>query len=48
MISSAIISIEQSVDNIHKIESSTSTIERQVTDIRKYTQKAKKNLKIFY
>ncbi len=44
MISSAIISIEQSVDNIHKIESSTSTIERQVTDIRKFTQKAKKNL----
>ena len=40
----AINSIEESIDNIHKIESSTFTIENQVTNIKKFTQKAKKNL----
>ncbi len=40
----AINSIEESIENIHKIESSSFTIENQITNIKKYTQKAKKNL----
>ena len=43
-ISVAISTIEESVDSIIKIESSSLSIDRQVQDIRKYVTAAKKNL----